>query len=276
LTVFALTLALLAAVMHAVWNLLVKSSEDQLVAGWTVVAGAAILALPVRVLSGLPDRSVWDLIFISTVVQVVYVLTLAAAYRVGDLSFVYPLARGTSPVLVSVAGVAFLGDDISPLGWLGVLTVTGALTLLAWRRSDRSGLAAALATGVLISLYTSVDAAAVREQGSAFSVIAAEFVLLSIALGFVVLVIRGRGAMLGIVRSDWRKAAVGGFATAIAYLLVMVAALSAPVGLVSGVRETSVLIAVVASRFLLREEVTGYQLGMVAAAVGGITLIAIG
>ena len=94
LTVFALTLALLAAVMHAVWNLLVKSSEDQLVAGWTVVAGAAILALPVLVLSGLPDRSVWDLILISTVVQVVYVLTLAAAYRVGDLSFVYPLARG--------------------------------------------------------------------------------------------------------------------------------------------------------------------------------------
>ena len=82
--------------------------------------------------------------------------------------------------------------------------------------------------------------------------------------------------MLGMVRSDWRKAAVGGFATGVAYLLVMVAALSAPVGLVSGVRETSVLIAVVASRLLLREEVTGYQLGMVAAAVGGITLIAIG
>jgi drug/metabolite transporter (DMT)-like permease len=276
LTVFALALALLAAVMHAVWNLLVKSSEDQLVAGWTVVAGAAILALPVLVLSGLPDRSVWDLILISTLVQVVYVLTLAAAYRVGDLSFVYPLARGTSPVLVSLAGVAFLGDEITPLGWLGVLTVTGALTLLAWRRSDRSGLGAALATGVLISVYTSVDAAAVREQGSALSVIAAEFVLLSIALGLVVLVMRGPGNMLGMVRSDWRKAAVGGFATGVAYLLVMVAALSAPVGLVSGVRETSVLIAVVASRLLLHEEVTRYQLGMVAAAVAGIALIAIG
>ncbi|HEU5113845.1 MAG TPA: EamA family transporter [Acidimicrobiia bacterium] len=276
MTVFALTLALLAAVMHAAWNLLVKSSEDQLVAGWTVVAGAAILALPLLVFSGLPDRSVWDLILISTLVQVFYVLTLAAAYRVGDLSFVYPLARGTSPVLVSLAGVAFLGDEISPLGWLGVLTVTAALTLLAWRRPDRSGLGAALATGVLISAYTSVDAAAVREQGSAVSVIAAEFVLLSIALGLVVLSLRGPRAMLGMVRADWRKAAMGGFATGVAYLLVMVAALSAPVGLVSGVRETSVLIAVVASRLVLHEEVTSYQLGMVAAAVAGIGLIAIG
>ena len=276
MSLFALALALLAAVMHAVWNLLVKSSDDQLVAGWTVVAGAAILAVPVLALSGLPDRSVWDLILISTVAQVAYVLTLAAAYRVGDLSFVYPLARGTSPVLVSLAGVAFLGDEISATGWIGVLIVTGALTLLAWRRADRSGLPLALVTGVLISLYTSVDAAAVREQGSALSVIAAEFVLLSIALGLVVLVMRGPGSMLGMVRADWRKAAVGGFATGAAYLLVMVAALSAPVGLVSGVRETSVLIAVIASRLLLHEEVTRSQIGTVAAAVAGIALIAIG
>jgi drug/metabolite transporter (DMT)-like permease len=276
LSLFALTLALLAALMHAVWNLLVKASEDQLVAAWTVVAGAAILALPVLMFTGLPDRSIWDLILISTVVQVAYVLTLAAAYRVGDLSFVYPLARGTSPVLVSLAGVAFLGDEISVLGWIGVLTVTVALTWLAWRRADRSGLALALVTGVLISLYTSVDAAAVREQGSALSAIAAEFVLLSIALGVVVLVMRGPGSMLGMVRDDWRKAAVGGFATGTAYLLVMVAALSAPVGLVSGVRETSVLIAVIASRLLLHEEVTRSQIGTVTAAVAGIALIAIG
>ena len=262
--------------MHAVWNLLVKSSDDQLVAAWTVVAGAAILALPVLIFTGLPDRSVWDLILISTVVQVAYVLTLAAAYRVGDLSFVYPLARGTSPVLVSLAGVAILGDEISALGWIGVLTVTVALTWLAWRRADRSGLALALITGVLISLYTSVDAAAVREQRSALSVIATEFVLLSIALGAVVLVVRGPGSMLGMVRDDWRKAAVGGFATGTAYLLVMVAALSAPVGLVSGVRETSVLIAVIASRLLLHEEVTRSQIGTVTAAVAGIALIAMG
>ena len=276
MSLFALALALLAALMHAVWNLLVKSSDDQLVAAWTVVAGAAILALPVLAYSGIPDRSVWDLILISTVVQVAYVLTLAAAYRVGDLSFVYPLARGTSPVLVSLAGVAFLGDEVSALGWIGVLTVTAALTWLAWRRADRSGLALALVTGVLISLYTTVDAAAVREQGSALSVIAAEFVLLSIALGLIVLVMRGPSSMLGMVRDDWRKAAVGGFATGTAYLLVMVAALSAPVGLVSGVRETSVLIAVIASKLLLHEEVTRSQIGTVTAAVAGIALIAIG
>lgn len=262
--------------MHAVWNLLVKASDDQLVAGWTVVAGAAILALPVLAVTGFPDRSVWDLILISTVVQVAYVLMLAAAYRVGDLSFVYPLARGTSPVLVSLAGVVFLGDEISSAGWFGVLTVTAALAFLAWRRVDRSGLGAALATGVLIAAYTSVDAAAVRQQGDALSVIGAEFMLLAIALGLVVLVMRGPVAMLGMVRADWRKAAIGGLATGLAYLLVMVAALSAPVGLVSGVRETSVLIAVMASRLLLHEDVSRSHIWIVAAAVAGIALIALG
>ena len=201
MTLAALALALLAAVLHAAWNLVVKSSDDQLVAAWTVVAGAALLALPVLAYTGLPDSAVWDLLLISTVVQVIYVLFLALAYRLGDLSFVYPMARGTSPVLVSLAGVLFLGDEISALGWLGVLTVTTALTFLAWSRVDRSGLWAALATGLMISAYTSIDAAAVREQGDAVSVIAAEFVLLAVTLGLVVLAVRGPVAMLGMVRS---------------------------------------------------------------------------
>jgi drug/metabolite transporter (DMT)-like permease len=276
MSLLALALALLAAVLHAVWNLLVKSSEDQLVAAWSVVAGAAVLAIPVLAVTRLPDRSVWGLIAVSTVVQVGYVLMLAMAYRLGDLSFVYPLARGTSPVLVSVAGVVFLGDEISMLGWIGVMTVTAALILLAWQRMDRSGLWAALATGLMIAVYTSVDAAAVRRQGEAVSVIAAEFVLLAIALGLVVLLTRGADAMLGMVRANPGKVAIGGLATGLAYVLVMVAALSAPIGLVSGVRETSVLIAVVASRLLLHEEVSRAQIWTVAAVVGGISLIALG
>lgn len=275
MSLVALALTLLAAGLHAGWNLLVKASDDQLVAAWTVVAGAAMLALPVLAFTGPPDPSVWDLILISTIVQVAYVLMLAAAYRIGDLSFVYPLARGSSPVLVAVAGVAFLGDEISALGWLGVLTVTAALTLLAWRRTDRSGLWAALATGLMIAVYTSIDAGAVRQQGEALSVIGAEFVLLGLVLGLVVLALRGPGAMLGMVKADWRKAAIGSVATGAAYMLVMVAALSAPVGLVSGVREISVLIAVIASRLLLHEEVTRSQVWTVAAAAGGIALIAL-
>jgi drug/metabolite transporter (DMT)-like permease len=275
MTLLALALALLAAVMHAAWNLLVKRSEDQLVAGWTVVAGAAVLALPILAATGLPDRSVWDLIVISTVIQVCYVLMLAAAYKVGDLSFVYPLARGISPVLVALAGVAFLEDEISAVGWAGVLLVTAALVVLAWRRTDRSGMAPAIATGFLISAYTSVDAAAVREQGQALSVIGAEFVLLAIALGLVVLLMRGPRAMTGMFRSDWKSAVVGGFATGTAYLLVMIAALSAPIGLVSGVRETSVLIAVIASRLLLHEDVSRSHVWTVAAATLGISLISL-
>jgi drug/metabolite transporter (DMT)-like permease len=274
-TLFALALALLAAVMHAVWNLLVKRSDDQMVAAWTVVTGAGVLAVPLLAINGIPNRSVWDLIAISTLIQVGYVLLLSAAYRLGDLSFVYPLARGISPVLISVAGVAFLGDEIAAVGWAGVILVTAALVLLAWLRADRSGMTPAVATGVLIAVYTSVDAAAVREEGDALSVIAAEFVLLSAALGLVVLSIRGSTAMMGMFRSQWRSAAIGGFATGTAYLLVMIAASSAPVGLISGVRETSVLIAVVASRLLLHEDVSSSHMWTVVAATLGIALISL-
>ncbi len=276
MSLIALGMALLAAALHALWNLLVKASDDQLVAAWTVVAGAAVLNIPVLAFTGLPDRSVWGLIGISIVIQVGYVLMLSLSYRLGDLSFVYPMARGSSPLLIAIAGVALLGDRISAVGWIGVITVTAALTFLAWRRVDRAGLWAALATGLLIAGYTSVDAAAVREQGEAVSVIAVEFILLALVLGLVVLGVRGPRAMLGMVEADWRKAAIGGFASGGAYLLVMVAALTAPIGLVSGVRETSVIIAVIASRLLLHEEVTRSQIWTVTAVAGGVTLIALG
>jgi drug/metabolite transporter (DMT)-like permease len=276
MTLFALGLALIAAVLHALWNLLVKASDDQLVAAWTIFAGAALLNIPVLIFNGLPDRAVWGLIAISTLIQVGYVLMLALAYRLGDLSFVYPLARGTSPLLVALAGVAFLGDEITTIGWLGVVTVTVALSLLAWRRADRAGIWAALATGILIAGYTTVDAAAVRQEGAALSVIGAEFVLLAVVLGVIVLGVRGPNAMLGMVRADWRRAALGSVASGGAYLLVMIAALSVPIGLVSGVRETSVVIAVVASRLLLHEEVSRSQLWTVVAVAAGITLIALG
>ncbi len=276
MSLIALGMALMAAALHALWNLLVKASDDQLVAAWTVVAGAAVLNIPVLAYTGLPDRSVWGLIAISVMVQVGYVLMLSLAYRLGDLSFVYPMARGSSPLLIAIVGVALLDDEITAVGWLGVLTVSAALILLAWRRVDRAGLWAALATGLLIAAYTSVDAAAVRRQGAALAVIGVEFVLLAVVLGVVVLALRGPKAMLGMVEADWRKAAIGGFASGAAYLLVMAAALSAPVGLVSGVRETSVIMAVVASRLLLHEEVTRSQLWTVAAVAGGIALIALG
>ena len=109
--------------------------------------------------------------------------------------------------------------------WFDFETLHDKRRPLAWRRADRSGMLPAIATGVFIAGYTSVDAAAVREDGGALSVIGAEFVLLALTLGLVVMAMRGRRAMLGMFRSDWRSAVLGGFATGTAYLLVMIAAL---------------------------------------------------
>lgn len=275
MTQAALALALGAAVLHATWNLFVKSSSDRLVAGFTVSVGAALLNLPIVAWVGLPDREVWGLIGIAAVIQTIYMFLLVAAYKAGDLSFVYPIARGSAPVIVTVAGVAWLDDRVAPLGIVGVLVVAGALALLAVGRRDRSGLGWALATGCTIAIYTTLDAASSRIQGSAIPVVATEFVVHGILLTLAVMVVRSPAQLLGAIRESPIRALFGAAGNAAGYLMVMMAAVIAPVGLVSGVRETSVVFGVAAGRRVLGERVEPRQFAAVLLAVGGIVLMAL-
>lgn len=276
MTSAALALALGAAVLHATWNLFVKASSDRLVAGFTVSVGAALLNIPVVLAVGLPDRRVWPLIGLAAVVQTVYMFLLVSAYKAGDLSFVYPIARGSAPIIVTVAGVMLLGDQVTPLGVAGVLVVAVALILLALGREDRAGLGWALATATTIALYTTLDAASSRIQGSALPVVATEFVVHGVLLTACVLVVRSPAQLLGAIRQSPWHGLVGAAGNALGYLMVMMAAVIAPVGLVSGVRETSVVFGVAAGRRILGEKVEFRQVASVALAVVGIVMAAFG
>lgn len=269
----ALGMALAAAFLHVVWNLIVKVSSDRLVAAFTVSAGGALLNLPVLAIVGLPDREVWGLVMLSSVVQTLYMVLLSKAYEKGDMSFVYPVARGFAPLLVTGAGVLLLGDRVGAGGALGVLVVMIALTALATGRNDRSGLGWALATGLSIATYTTIDAAASRIDGSAIPVVGAMFVVHAVLMGGYVAMVRGPGSLGEMFTRAPLRSLAASVGSASGYLLVMSAAVMAPVGLVAAIRETSVVLGVLAGRRFLAEKVTRLHWVAVGCAALGTILI---
>ena len=274
MTATAFGLVIGAAVLHAAWNMVVKASPDRLVAAWCVVVGAAVLNIPVLVIAGLPDPSVRTVIVISAAVHLVYNLTLVAAYERADLAVVYPIARGTAPLLVTILGVALLNDDVGITAGVGVCLVTAGLAVIALGGGQGRGVGWALATGVAIATYTVLDGAGVRAGGEAMRLLASVFVLHAVALTVVVALRRGLVPALGSAAADLRPVIVGGAGSAGAYLLVLMAARDAPVGLVAGLRETSVLIGIAAGRVILGEQVTArHLLAGTASVIGAVAIV---
>ena len=128
---FATALVLLAAVLHASWNLLVKTSIDRDLAIWGQFSAAGVLVLPLLVFVGLPGRDAWWPLVASSAVHVVYVLALARAYRFGDFSLAYPLSRGLGAAVAALGGLILLNETLSAPAWLAVAVVLIGLVALA-------------------------------------------------------------------------------------------------------------------------------------------------
>lgn len=254
---------------------MVKAGADRLLSVWTVSIGGAVLAIPVLAWSGLPPTSVLPLIAASAVVQTGYMLSLSKSYQVGDLAFVYPVARGVSPVLISVIGVVLLNDEIGLGSAVGVVIVTLALFTLALSRSRRDGIWWALLTGLTITAYTLLDAAAARTAGSALPVVMSVFLVQGVLLTTIVVQKRGAMAISDHLRHSPGRSAFGAVAGTISYGLVVSATLLAPVGLVSAVRETSVVLGVIAGKRVLGEVVSARHVAVVVAGAAGALLIAL-
>lgn len=252
----ALALVLLAALLHAGWNLLLHTTNDRLAAAAVagLVAGAALL--PAMVIA--PPWQVWPLIVLSALAECAYALCLTTAYRLGALSLVYPLARGSAPLLVTLGGWLLLAQPptIWTLAGAGALALGLAFLATAGNHTgQRAAIAFALLTGVAIACYATIDAGAVR-QVNPVSYLGAVLGLQGIAL---VGVLRGNLARLRRVAWPGIQIAAGSVA---AYLLVLLAFQHANAGPVATLREVSVLIGV-----LLAREQKGKQVWLGAALV---------
>lgn len=271
--VFAAILA--AALVHAGWNVLVKGAADKLAMTISVAIGAGLVAAAVLPFLPRPAAESWPFIGVSVLLQSVYYLLIARAYRIADMSLAYPLMRGAAPVVVALCGATIFGEVLSGGQWLAVgLISVGviALALGAFRQQPLAiaGMIAALGNAMVIATYTLVDASGVRLSGSpvAYSLV------LAVLTGVVTVVLavsggarpRLNGRMLGL-------GLVGGAATTTSYGVALWAMTRAPVAPVAALRETSIVFALILSRLVFGEKVGGRRFAAACLVMAGVAAL---
>ena len=274
----AVALVLLAAVLHASWNAVVRISDDRLLAVLLInVFGgaAALLLLP---FAALPAVAAWPYLLTSTALHVGYNSFLAAAYGHGGLGQIYPIARGSAPLLVLILAWATLDETVSRAQLLGILVTSGGIAALAFRGPSAArvrpiGLFFAFGTAAFIAAYTVVDAAGARRAGTPHGYALVLFVLDGTACAAYAFWRRGLAPVLAIVHRTGGQLVLGGLMSLLAYWLVIWALTLAPAGPVAALRETSVVIAALLGTLLLKEPLGGWRVTAAAVvAVGAILL----
>jgi drug/metabolite transporter (DMT)-like permease len=268
----ALALALGAAFLHAFWNLLLARAPDVEAATAVALVVGIVAFAPVAALAWDAEPEVWPFLVVTSLLQLTYFALLTTAYNRAELSFVYPIARGSAPVLVLLGGVALLGDAASAAQVGGVLLVAFGVLLVRGVRGPAAigELALALAIGVCISAYTLLDQRGIEY---ASPVVYQELSMIPVALAFLAFVLRrGRPAVRAAVGLP---AAAAGLATFGAYILVLAALARAPAASVAAVRETSVVIATALAVPMLGERVGVARMAGAVAVVVGVALLSL-
>jgi drug/metabolite transporter (DMT)-like permease len=261
-------LVLFAAAMHAAWNAIVKASEDSLAQLATLNVATGLIAAALVPLVGLPGWASAPYLAGNALCQSAYYLFLLNSYSAGGLSLVYPIARGSAPLLVALASAAFLGERLSGGHLLGVVLITASIASLAFsggRAHFRPrAVLFALATGASIAAYTFIDGAGARASENPFSYIVALFVINGVLL-LPALGARRRGVAIARMRSQWKTGALAGALSFAAYGIAVWAMTRAPIALVAALRETSVVAAALLGALFLGEPFGRHR---VAAALG--------
>lgn len=307
----ATLLALGSAFVHAAWNLLIKTSDDRALAGWGQFSAAAALSLVGLAVVGPPGWDALPYLLATGVVHVVYLEGLVAAYTHGDFSLSYPVARGGGAVLAALGSVAVLGDHLPPLAWTAIaIAGAGLVSLRAGRAvpaaddvvlgplspggdpgaedptttgpdrhrarpDERRALAFAVLTAACIATYTLIDSAGARAGDSGVS-----YGLASVAAGGLGVTLGNlarpsRRARIGNLVAGWRRHLAGGVGTTVAYTMVLVAVRHAPVGYVTMLRESSVVIGALVGWLVLREGLGGRRLASSLVILAGLVLLVV-
>lgn len=245
----ATLLALAAAVLHAGWNLWVKQSEDRWIALWGQMACAGIICAVVLVGLGGAHNIAWWPLAASAVIHSFYAVFLARAYNLGDFSVAYPIARGTGALVAAIGGVLFLSDHLSVLMFIGIgIAVIGILILAGPANNTHVG--AALMVSVTIGAYSVIDSYGSRHMGGNLYPLF-QSTLQAVTLSAYGLATGRRHDMAIALASTWKRFCVAGIASVATYWMVLIAVQKAPVGYVTALRESSVVIvALVGTRYL--------------------------
>ena len=268
-----MAIVLFAAALHASWNALVRASAHKFQDTVLIVLGAAVWTGFLLPLVPMPAVESWPYLATSVLIHVVYFSLVAFSYRGGELSFVYPLMRGSAPALTAVAAVLLLNESPSPGGWVGVLLISCGVLVLAgdaWRAGTFRAASAmfALANAGVIVVYTLVDGQGVRLSGHALSYTAWIFLLTAPLLLAVATAAQGR-EVLQRIALGWRRGLLGGACTLASYALALWAMTRAPIALVAALRETSVVFAAVIAVYFLKEPMTRLRVASIVTVCAG-------
>jgi drug/metabolite transporter (DMT)-like permease len=283
LPVFFAVLA--AALLHAGWNALVKTGLDRFSSILLLALVQGVIAIALLPFFDPPARAAWPWVLAGSLLHSGYKLTLIQAYRHGDLSQVYPLARGTAPLIVATAGALFLGEEMSILRIAAILSIAAGIMLMAARSGEsgsgtgpgrdglgKAGLGFALATACFTASYTMADGVGARLAGAASGFALWLFAFDGILMLGYGLATRGRGALAALLPA-WRGGAAAGAMSLASYWIAIWAFTQAPLAMVAALRETSVLFALLIAYFLLKERIGLWRMGAATLILAGIVLM---
>ena len=275
LTVVLAVLA--AAVTHATWNAIAHGIKDQTLAFALIGAGGIIVAIPLIIVAAMPRPDCWPYLLGSIVIHVFYNLLLMRCYRLGEFGQVYPLARGTSPLVVTILAAVFVHEHLGLLQIGGVLVVSGGLAtlVLAGRRPGRAAFLAAVATGLTIAAYTTVDGVGVRLSASPVGYIGWLMLLESLCVPMFALV-RRRDVLLKQPRRILLSGLAAGALSVLAYGLVLWAQTRGELAPIAALRETSVIFGAIIATLIFHEPFGRSRIAATVLVVAGILMLNIG
>jgi drug/metabolite transporter (DMT)-like permease len=269
---------LFAAVCHAGWNALIKVGLDPLSTTILIAIGAAAVSVVGLPFAGMPASAAWPWLIGSAVIHLLYFAALIESYRFGDLGQVYPLARGSAPLMTAVASAVLIREQLSLRGWTGIFTLGVGVLLLSARggrdiiQLDRRAVGYALLTAFTICAYSITDGIGARVSQNPRS-----YVLWLLVANAVVLVPYGlRRDWKGVnatVRRFWLRGLVGGALQALSYGIVLWAMTLAPIAIVASLRETSVLFGAIIAILVLKEPLRAARIVAAALIACGLALI---
>ncbi|MFT4096349.1 MAG: EamA family transporter [Rhodoblastus sp.] len=264
-----------AALMHASWNALVKAGADRFAFTIVLTLAECVMGLALAPFFPMISMDALPWLLLSSALHVAYMLFLTEAYAHGDLAQIYPLSRGSAPLIVAVAGALFLNEALSASKLAAVLCIALGVVAMSLRgggdlgRMSGRALGYALATASCTAAYTVMDAVGARVSGSASAYTCAMFALSGGGLVLVGFARRGAAA-LSVDARVWRLGALAGGLSFLAYWAAVWAFTKAPVALVAALRETSVLMAMLIGVVFLRESGSRWRwaaAGMIGAGV---------
>jgi drug/metabolite transporter (DMT)-like permease len=252
---------LFAAALHASWNALLRAGTDRL---WSITIMCAAIAAACFALAfvvAAPGPASWRYVIVSALLHVGYNLFLVRTYRSGDLGQTYPIARGSSPLLVTVGAALFAGELPNMVSIFGVLLISGGIISLAFqgKRMSVETLPYAIGTGCFIGAYSVTDGIGARLSGTPVGYTVWMCLLWGALMPPLYVLLRDRRSLIR-GRSEMLVAAGGGLVSLLAYGIIIFAMSLGPMGPVSALRETSVVFAALIGRFFLHERLTAYRI----------------